>query len=92
MERIEPKLGPQQRFVTAGGFDGDQRGKAMFVTYNTPPECDNTLACNAEESATRIWLHVINSAGTKKLVFSQDTDVYHNMVYIGKPIGKPIIR
>ena len=26
---------------------------------------------------TRLWLHVSNSAGTKKLLFSPDTDVYH---------------
>ena len=31
----------------------------------------------------RIWLHVLNSAGSKKLVLSPDTDVYH--------IGLPII-
>ena len=55
----------------------------MFVTYNTQPQCDNALSCNAEESDTRIWLHVINSAGTKKLVLSPDTDIYH--------IGLPII-
>ena len=83
MERMKGKLGPQQRFVTAGGFEGNQRGKAMFVTYNTQPQCDNALSCNAEESDTRIWLHVINSAGTKKLVLSPDTDIYH--------IGLPII-
>ena len=45
-------------------------------------KCDNRLACNAEESDTRIWLHVVNSAGQKKLVLSPDTDVYH----IGLPI------
>ena len=40
------------------------------------------LTCNAEESDTRIWLHIINSSGQKKLVLSPDTDVYH----IGLPI------
>ena len=34
MERIKAKLGPQQGFVTAGGFEGNQRGKAMFVTMH----------------------------------------------------------
>ena len=82
MERMKGKLGPQQRFVTAGVFEGNQRGKAMFVTYNTQPQCDNALSCNAEESDTRIWLHVINSAGTKKLVLSPDTDIIsHRLTY-----------
>ena len=50
----------------------------MFVELNeTPPQCDHQLTCNAEESDTRIWLHVINSAGKKKLVLSPDTDMYH---------------
>ena len=35
------------------------------------------LACNAEESDTRVWLHVVHSAGHKKLLFSPDTDVYN---------------
>ena len=29
------------------------------------------------EADTRIWLHVANTAGHKKLVLSPDTDVYH---------------
>ena len=33
--------------------------------------------CNAEENNYRIWLHVLNSAGEKKLVLSPGTDVYH---------------
>ena len=35
------------------------------------------LMCNAEETDYKIWLHVLNSAGEKKLVLSPDTDVYH---------------
>ena len=45
-------------------------------------QSDDALSCNAEEADTRIWLHVANSAGHKKLVLSPDTDVYH----IGLPI------
>lgn len=54
----------------------------MYVTPTCAPQCDPQLTCNAEESDTRIWLHVINSSGQKKLVLSPDTDVYH----IGLPI------
>ena len=36
----------------------------------------------AEEADTRVWLHVLRSPGTRKLVYSPDTDVYH----IGLPL------
>ena len=35
------------------------------------------LTCSAEEADMRIWLHCTHSIGTKKLVFSPDTDVFH---------------
>ena len=35
-----------------------------------------------KKNGTIIWLHVLHSAGTRKLVQSPDTDVYH----IGLPI------
>ena len=41
-----------------------------------------TLSCGAEEADTRVWLHVLRSPGTHKLVCSPDTDVYH----IGLPL------
>jgi len=43
----------------------------MFVTSGTQP--DERLSSNAEEIDTRIWLHVIHSEGTRKLVLSPDT-------------------
>jgi len=85
LERIRRKLQPQQRFVTAGGFNGAQRNQALFTELNTIPQCDNRLACNAEESDTRVWLHVVNSAGQRKLVLSPDTDVYHiGLPFLGR--------
>ena len=84
LTKIQRRLRPQQVFVTAGGFRGDYTNKALFVkSTSVQPECKESLYCNAEESDTRIWLHVMNSTGTKKLVLSPDTDVYH--------IGLPII-
>ena len=71
-----------QKFVTAGGFNNENRDKAIFVCTNTTPQSDAVLQCNAEEADTRIWLHAVHSAGKKKLVLSPDTDVYH----IGLPI------
>jgi hypothetical protein len=82
VEQMRRELLPNQRFVTAGGFNGDLRDTARFVRMNTSPQSDPTLLCNAEEGDTRIWLHTLNSAGTKKLVLSPDTDVYH----IGLPL------
>ena len=40
------------------------------------------VQCNAEETDTRLWLQHKHSTGTKKLVSSPDTDVYH----IGLPL------
>ena len=42
-----------------------------------------TLSCDAEEADTRVWLYVLRSPGTLKLVCSPETDVYH--------IGLPLI-
>ena len=55
----------------------------MFTECNLPPQSDSRLTCNAEESDSRIWLHVLNSSGEKMLVLSPDTDVYN--------IGLPLI-
>ncbi len=56
--------------------------RKQAVMQGSNLQTDETLICNAEESDTRIWLHVLHSAGTNKLVLSPDTDVYH----IGLPI------
>ena len=82
LKKIKQKLQPQQRYVTAGGFSGVLSNQALFTEPKRTPQCDSRLACNAEEADMRIWLHVIHSAGQKKLVLSPDTDVYH----IGLPI------
>ena len=34
------------------------------------------LWTNADEADLRVWLHCVNSNGTRKLIFSPDTDVY----------------
>ena len=49
----------------------------MYVEGNNSAKCDDRLTCNAKESDTRIWLHVIHSQGQRKLVLSPDTDVYN---------------
>ena len=65
LQKVKHRLKATQKFVTAGGLQGDLTNKAMFVTSQTLPQTDETVTSNAEESDTRIWLHVINSAGVK---------------------------
>ena len=77
LNTITRKLNPHQRFVTAGGLDDTVRNKALCVEGNNSAKRDDCLTCNAEESDTRIWLHVTHSQGQRKLVLSPDTDVYH---------------
>ena len=39
LEQMKRRLQPQQRFITAGGFDGNLRNKAMFVHSDCPAQC-----------------------------------------------------
>ena len=79
---VPQNLAPNQKFVTAGGFEGINRHKAYTVQQQGAPRCDPLLTCNAEETDTRLWIHVKHSAGLNKLILSPDTDVYH----IGLPL------
>ena len=83
IEQIRQRLLPGQRFVTAGGFTGSLQNQAIFTEFNVPLQPDSSLTCNTKESDSRIWLHVLNSAGEKKLMLSPDIDVYN--------IGLPLI-
>lgn len=71
-------LSGEQRLVVARCFE---EGKALSITPSGMQLCP-LLTSNADESDTMVWLHVVHSAGTRKLVFSPDTDVYH----IGLPL------
>ena len=70
---VPPVLHGDQRVVTSGCYDS---GKAMTISGSGVEECPSLL-CDAEESDTRVWLHVLCSCGRKKLLYSPDTDVYH---------------
>ena len=60
---------------------------ALRVSANsTTPTQNHTLSSNANEADLRVWLHCQCSYGTKKLIFSPDTDVYH----IGLTIARVI--
>ena len=82
MHNAQKMLREQQRFILAGCFSGDAMDHAWVVTsQGTEPV--PTLNCDAEEADTRLWLHALRSTGTRKLVCSPDTDVFH----IGLPIA-----
>lgn len=71
----------QQSLTLAGCFSGDAEDHAWVISLqDTEPA--STLNCDAEEADTRVWLHALRSRGTRKLVCSPDTDVFH----IGLPI------
>ena len=82
LDNIGPDLQPQQTLYVAGAFDGGITNTTWFVKYNSSPEPEPPLSCNAEETDTRVWLHVTHTSFKKILVVSPDTDVYH----IGLPL------
>lgn len=61
----------------AGGFQGEIQDTAWCVTGNHRPQPNPLYTCSAEESDTRIWLHVRESNAERVLVMSPDTDVYN---------------
>ena len=79
-----PKLlRENQRLITAGGFAGQQQNLCWSVQKNGSVQPLPFLKSNAEETDLRIWLHCMHSAGSRKMLYSPDTDIYH----IGLPIA-----
>ena len=64
---------------------------AWFVQANGQRQPHPAYSCKAEETDTRIWLHVKQTECGKILLLSPETDVYH----IGMPLesthGKEVI-
>ena len=67
---------PEQKFMTAGPFEGDLTDLALSVTGSGLACTEPQLTCTADESDMRIWRHSCQSALTRQLIFSPDTDVY----------------
>ena len=84
IKRIKPSLNNKQSFITAGAM-ADDSDEAIFISKDSDPHIYPALRSNAEESDTRIWLHVKHSAGLKKLIQSPDTDTYN----VGLPFVTP---
>ena len=77
-------LQDHQTLYVAGGFDGPLMDTAWYVQGNSRRQPDPAYTCNAEETDTRIWLHVKRTTCSRILLLSQDTDVYH----IGLPLER----
>ena len=82
LQTVQTSLQEGQQFFTSGGFYGTLFNKCMLTT-NSSTEIIESLQSNSEETDLRIWLHCKYAYGTKKLVYSPDTDIYH--------IGLPLI-
>ena len=66
------------RLIVAGSFRGSNCNKAFMVTKSDSKPCSvEALETNMEEGDMRVWIHCKNSAGTRKIIFSPDTDTYH---------------
>ena len=48
-----------------------------MVHANRKVEIVETLESSIEEGDMRVWLHCKTSAGTKKIIYSPDTDTFH---------------
>ena len=68
------RLREHQKVILAGYFSGVEEDQAWEVTIGGVQPVP-TLSCEAEEADTRVWLHVLRSPGTHKLMCSPDTDV-----------------
>ena len=66
-----------QKFNVAGGFDGDIADTAWHVTSGEKAQPDPVYSSNAEETDTRLWLHVKKTHLLKILIMSPDTNIYH---------------
>ena len=82
MQHAPHILRGSQKVVLAGCFTGDAEDQAWEVSANDV-QPNPLLNCSAEEADTRVWFHVRQSCGTRKIVCSPDTDVFH--------IGLPLI-
>ncbi len=80
-----------QLFYTAGGFQGDIEDTAWFVTSDRNPQPDPAFRSNAEETDTRVWVHVRNTHAANILVMSPDTDIYHMGLTLSHAHGKEIM-
>ena len=83
LEHAPSLLRGNQKLVMAGCFQGHAEDQAWEISQEVK-QPNPLLNCTAEEADTRVWLHTFRSPGSKKLLYSPDTDVYH--------IGLPLLQ
>ncbi len=91
LDTISAHLLPNHKCLIAGAFDGHATNTAWFVQGRGTSQPDPLYACNAEETDTRIWLHVKQTSANRILVISPDTDVYHIGLPLQQNHGKDVI-
>ena len=80
------KLRDHQKVVLAECFSGVEEDQAWEVANRG---AYSTQSCGASEANMRVWLHVPRCPGTRKLLCSPDTDVYHILTAIDVFIISP---
>ena len=78
LEKASRHLQSGMVLYIAGALDTEKSDTAWFVSVDQPksqPTLD--YKSNAEETDTRIWLHVHKSTQQRFYIMSPDTDVYH---------------
>ena len=78
LHNVHMHMQDYQTLYVAGGFNEPITDTAWYIRKgNKIKQSDPAYTCNAEETDTRLWLHVKTSTCTTFLVISPDTDVYH---------------
>ena len=78
LEKASRHLQSGMVLYIAGALDTEKSDTAWFVSVDQPkPQPTLDYKSNAEETDTRIWLHVHKSTQQRFYIMSPDTDVYH---------------
>ena len=76
LQNASEYLASHQSMYIAGAFENDIADTVWFVTQSNSLQPHPSFSCNAEETDTRLWVHVRKTDCTKILVMSPDTDVF----------------
>ena len=74
----------------AGDFDGHLTETVWYVQGNSQPQPDPAYTCNAEETDTKIWLHVKQCTHRLILLLCPDTDVYFHLNITNISLYRPM--
>ena len=90
LDNINTHLQGSETLYIAGGFDGTLTDTTWYIQANSQRQPHPAYTCNAEETDTRIWLHLKQTECRKILVVSPDTDVYHIGMALESRHGKEV--